>query len=174
MLTAHVLAPSGAPLVASWLAALALFGGALGVVAWWQRRRWRAVCTTVAGAGLVASAALLVAQPSAPLRPGYGIALVDARLATSPVVLRVCGVFAATTTPPVPGPGRLLLVTVDGRQAAEVRSSTVVLSLPAGSHHLTAQLLTSDHRAFVPPVTTDLTVTVTGPGPLSPEPQCPR
>jgi len=174
VLLAHVVAPGGPPLYASWLASLALFGGAFAAFVWWREPSRRAPSVAVSGVGLVASAALLVVQPSAPLRPGYDIQLADARqgAATSPVVLRVCGVDAVVSSAPVPGPGRLLLVSVDGRQVAEARASTVTVPMSAGAHQVAAQLITSDHRAFVPPITASTTVTVSGPGPIQPPPAC--
>ena len=169
---AHVVAPPGTPLWAEWLAALALFGGALGAVVWWRDRPRRNACAAAGGAGLVATAALLVTQPSLPLRPAYGIALHDAPAATTPVLLQVCPAAldgAGTTASPLPalpGPGRLLLISVDGRQVAEVRSSPVVVAMGEGRHHVVAELLTADHRAFAPPVIAAATVVVTGSGPL--------
>jgi hypothetical protein len=171
---AHVVSPGGPPLYASWLASLALFGGAFAAFVWWREPSRRAAFVSVGGVGLVASGALLVVQPSAPLRPGYGIQLAGPRqgAATSPVVLRVCAVDAVVSPAPVPGPGRLLLVSVDGRQVAEVRASTVTVSMSAGEHRVAAQLITSDHRAFVPPITASTTVTVGGPGPIQTPPTC--
>ena len=64
------------------------------------------------------------------------------------------------------------LRSVDGRQVAEVRSSTVVVPMSTGAHHVVAELITADHRAFVPPITADTTLTVTGAGPIGPTPPC--
>lgn len=172
MVLAHVVAPGGPPLVASWLASLVLFGAAFGTVVWWRQRRRRTVLLGISALGLLASAALLVLQPSAPLRPGFDIMLVGARPASSPVVLRVCGVGAVVSPAAVPGQGRLLLLSVDGHQVAEVRSSTVAVPMSAGTHHVVAQLITSGHRAFTPPITTAATVIVSGPGPLPATPHC--
>ena len=169
---AHILGPGGAPSWAEWLAALALFGGALGAAIWWRQPTRRHGLLAVSGAGLVATAALLVTQPSLPLSPGYGIQLADARQATSPVVLQVCGARDTASPAPIPGQGRLLLITVDGRQVAETRTSTVTVQMATGTHEVVAQLITSDHRAFVPPVTTTATLTVTGPGPIAATPGC--
>ena len=174
MIVAHIVTPGGPPLYASWLASLALFGGALGSLVWWRQVRRRSVLVAISGAGLIATAVLLVVQPSAPVRPGYGIALVGARAATSPVVVRACGIDAVVSSAPVPGPDRLLLISVDGRQRAEIHGGTVALPLPAGDHRVVAELITADHRAFVPPITASMDVTVTGPGPLPAASTCTR
>jgi hypothetical protein len=165
---AHIVAPSDIPVWATWLASLAMFGGALGAVVWWRERPRRIACTALGGAGLAASAALLLLQPSVVQGPGYGIRLVSAQPSTSPVLLRICGGGGA----PVPGPGRLVLVSVDGRQAAEVRTDTVVLPIAHGTHTVAAELLTSNHRAFTPPVTARTTVNVNAAGPLPTPPAC--
>jgi hypothetical protein len=172
VIVAHIVTPGGPPLFASWLASLALFGGALGALVWSRPSRRRPALLAISGAGLVASAVLLVVQPSVPLRPGYDIRLIDAPQPSSPVMLRVCGVDAVISAAPVPGPGRLLLVSVDGHQAAEVRANTVTLPMRTGEHRVVAELITSDHRAFVPPITASTTVTVTRPGPIQAAPTC--
>lgn len=166
MVVAHVVAPSDIPAWSSWLASLAMFGGALGAVVWWRDRRRRVLCTMLGGIGLAASAMLLLLQPSVVQPPADGIRLVSPQPATTPVVLRICG------GGPVPGQGRLVLVSVDGRQVAELRSDTVVVPIPAGMHTVLAQLLTSGHRAFTPPVTAQTTISVSGPGPLPSPPGC--
>jgi len=172
VIVAHVVAPGGAPLYATWLAAAALFGGGVGAVVLWRQPPRRGLMLTISAAGFAATATLLIAPQPAPLRPGYSIRLVKPGATTSPVVLRVCEVNAVVSPAPVPGAGRLVLVSVDGHQVAEVRSNTVAVPMPAGAHHVVAELITADHRAFVPPITADMTLTVTGPGPIGPAPTC--
>jgi hypothetical protein len=53
-----------------------------------------------------------------------------------------------------------------------VHASTVTVPMSAGPHQVAAQLITSDHRAFVPPIIASRRVTVTGPGPIAPPPTC--
>jgi hypothetical protein len=168
---AHIVGPGRLPWYAAWLASLAMFGGVLLALVWWRLRTRRRVGLGLMAAGLLANAVVLALQPSVPIAPGYGITLAGARQTTSPVLLRVCAT-AGATAPALPGNGRLLLVLVDGRQVAELHSDTVALPMSTGRHRVSAQLLTSDHRAFAPAVTTAATVTVTGSGALPATPSC--
>lgn len=161
---AHIVGGGNVPAFAAWLASLTMFAGVVVVAVWWRVRLRRWIGYALTAAGFLANVGMAVAQPSVPLPPGYGIHLADAGETTSPVLVHVCGVGSGATPAPVPGSGRLLLVFVDGRQVAELRSDTVAVPLAIGRHRITAQLITTDHRAFVPPVSSDATVTVTGPG----------
>jgi hypothetical protein len=165
---AHILAPGNVPGVVPWITAIALYGGLLGIVMSWRSHRRRAIFAALAVAGLVSTAVVYITQPSLPPQPGYGITLdgLDGRTTSSPVAVRVCA------TAPVPGPGRLLLVRVDGAQAAETRDSTVVLLMSTGRHRIDAELITADHRAFQPPVAATAMVVVSGSGPLTAAPPC--
>jgi len=170
---AHIVGGGNVPAYAPWLASLAMFAGVVVVAVWWRVLPRRRFGYALAAAGLLASAVMAVAQPSVPIAPGYGIQVVDAGATTSPVLVHVCGAGSGATAPPVPGNGRLLLVFVDGRQVAELRSDIVAVPLASGRHRITAQLITADHRAFVPPVTSDATVIVTGPGAIPVASRCP-
>jgi hypothetical protein len=116
--------------------------------------------------GLVATVvvyAMLPAAPPAPRGLSLSIAAPAAGMTvTSPLVVRVC---ATGTT--VPGAGRLVAISVDGRQVAEVNADSAVVNVDTGEHSLRAELVTSAHREFAPPVLTDETITVSGAGPLS-------
>lgn len=171
-MVAHIVAPGGMPWFASWLASLAMFGGVLAAAVWWRHRVRRRAGLGVMSAGLLATVAVLAQQPSVPIAPGYGITVVAAPAATSPMLVRVCGVGVGATPHTIPGSGRLLRVLVDGRQAAELRTDTVALVMGTGRHHISAELITADHRAFAPPVTADRMVTVSGTGPIPAAPAC--
>lgn len=152
-----------------WVTSAALFGGAVAAApaSGAVRRAW----LTAAGAGLAATVvadALLPAAPSAPVGVSLRIAAPAAgTTVTSPVAVRVCDRGAA-----VPGAGRLLSISLDGRQIAEVGSDSAVVNAAAGSHTLRAEVVTSDHREYAPPVLTDELVTVSGPGTLGAVPEC--
>jgi hypothetical protein len=165
---AHILAPGNVPDVVPWITAIALYGGLLGVVLSWRHRRRRAGFAALAAMGMVSTALVYITQPSLPPQPGYAITIrgLDGRTTSSPVAVRVCAAA------PVPGPGQLLLVRVDGAQAAETRDSTVVLLMSTGRHRIDAELITADHRAFQPPLTATATVVVSGSGPLTAPPPC--
>jgi hypothetical protein len=169
---AHIVGGGPVPAYAAWLAALTMFAGVVVVAVWWRVRLRRRIGGALAAVGLLANVGIAVAQPSVPIPPGYGIRLAAAAETTTPVLVRVCGLGSGATAPPVPGSGRLLLVFADGRQVAELRSDTVAVQLATGRHRLTAQLITSDHRAFVPAVTADATVTVTGSGAIPAPASC--
>lgn len=168
---AHIVAP-GFPWFASWLASVAMFAGVVVALVWWRLRTRRRIGIALAAAGVVGNAVLLGLQPSVPVSPGYGISVAAAEQAASPVPVRVCGVATDSSAAAVPGADRLLLLLVDGRQVAEVRSDVVAVPMSTGRHRITAELITADHRAFVPPVTAEAMVTVSGPGALSVAPPC--
>lgn len=152
-----------------WVTSAALFGGAVAaaLASGAVRRAW----LTVAGAGLAATVvvdALLPAAPSAPVGVSLRIAAPAAgTTVTSPVAVRVCRQRRrrAGSRPPAehqprrsPGCGSAL------RQRCRQRRG--------GSHTLRAEVVTSDHREYAPPVLTDETVTVSGPGTLGAVPEC--
>ena len=75
----------------SWVAALALFGGLVGVV-FATNRPQRLACVVLALAGLAGSIDDVIARSSRPARPDLVIRLVSPpRTPTDPVVIRVCG-----------------------------------------------------------------------------------
>jgi hypothetical protein len=165
---AHII--GGGPVWPLWLTGGVLFGGAVAAMA--VPQALRRVFLAVAGVGLVATVAVYVALPTAPPAPA-GLSLSIAAPAagatvTSPVVIRVC---AGSTT--LPGTGRLLNISVDGRQVAEVNAASAAVNVDTGTHTVRVELVTSTHRAFAPPVLTDENITVSGIGPLSPPPDCP-
>jgi hypothetical protein len=168
MTVAHVL--GGGPVWPLWMTGALLFGGAVAAMA--VPLRLRRVCLAVAGVGLLSTCvvyALLPSAPSAPRGLSVQIAAPPTTTAiTSPVLVKVCG-----STSAIPGPGRLLSISVDGRQVAEVGADTAVVSMSAGTHTLGAELVTSQHRAYAPPLLTVVTVTVSGIGPIGTAPDCP-
>jgi hypothetical protein len=161
----------GGPVWPLWLTGTVLFGGAVAAMA--VPQGLRRVFLAVAAVGLVATVAVYLALPTAPPAPA-GVSLsiaapVAGTTVTSPVVVRVC---AGSTA--LPGTGRLLNISVDGRQVAEVDAATAAINVGAGTHAVRVELVTATHRAFAPPVLTDETITVSGIGPLSEPPACPQ
>jgi hypothetical protein len=62
----------------------------------------------------------------------------------------------------VPGAGRLLDISVDGRLVAEVSRDTASITAASGEHTVRVELVTSAHREYAPPVVTDQTIAVSG------------
>jgi hypothetical protein len=164
---AHVV--GGGPVWPLWLTGTLLFGGAVAAMAVPQARR--RACLAIAAVGLVATIAVYLLLPSAPTAPpGLSLSIAaprDGAIVTSPVVMRVCaGSYS------VPGAGRLLSISVDGSQVAEVNTSAAAINVDSGEHIVRVELVTSAHREYAPPVLTDETLTVPGVGPLSQPPDC--
>lgn len=158
---AHVVA--GGPEGLLWPTSIAMFGGLVVAFGW---PRWRTPAAVIGAVGLAATVAIYATWPTAPLAPA-GLSLriasfTDGASVTSPLTVTAC-----TTQGPAPGPGRILSVAVDGSQVVEARSSSVSITVPSGSHAVSVQLLTIDHRAFAPPVEAQATVDVTGTAPLA-------
>jgi hypothetical protein len=154
---AHVV--GGGPVWTVWITGTLLFGGTVAAMA--APQRLRRLCLGVAGVGLVATVIAYAASPSAPVAPA-GVSLTIASPSAgatvgSPVVVRAC----ATGTQ-VPGTGRLLSISVDGRQLAEVSGDTAAVNVGDGEHTLRVELVTLDHREYAPPLLTEETVTVAG------------
>lgn len=154
-----------------WLTGALLFGGAVGAM-FVRRPTLHRACVTSAIVGLAATIAVYVLLPAVPTAPpGLSLSIAaphDGTTVTSPVVVRAC---AGANR--VPGAGRLLSISVDGRQVAELQTDTAAINLSAGEHRLRVELVTSAHQAYAPPVLTDESITVAGVGPLSPAPDCP-
>lgn len=168
-MVAHLL--GGGPVWPLWVTGTLLFGGAVASMA--VPLRLRHACFGVSGVGLVATIVVYCYCP--PLRRHRPVcrcaspAPPDGATVTSPVVVRVC---AGANS--VPGAGRLLSISVDGHQVAEVNVGTAAINVARGEHSLRAELVTSAHREFPPPVLTDETITVSGIGPLPQLPGCQR
>jgi hypothetical protein len=162
---------SGGPAWALWLTGTLLFGGGVAVMAVQPSRR--RVFMAVAAAGLVSTVAVYALLPVAPSAP-RGLTLTIAAppagaTVTTPIAVRVCAGAGD-----VPGPGRLLSISVDGRQVAELTSSMAAIDTAGGEHTLRAELVTTAHRQYAPPVLDDQTFRVSGSGPLTQPPDCPR
>jgi hypothetical protein len=164
---AHIL--GGGPVWPLWITGSVLFGG--GVAAMAASGRLRRACLAASGVGLVATVAVYAAIPAAPPAPaGVSLRIVsppaDATV-TSPLAVRVCATGSA-----VPGSGRLLSISVDGRQVAEVGVDAAVVTVARGEHTLRVELVTTAHREYAPPLLTEETVSVGGVGVLTTPPGC--
>ncbi len=174
---AHIVVPGGLPAVAAWVIAAILVGGLLGALYTHGRLRLLAISVAAAAAVVSVLAAVGVLLPGAPSSQGLSIALLTqpgAPDVTAPVSLRVCGWDAGGAAVAMPGGGRLVAVSVDGRLQAESTQPDVSLILATGAHDLSAEILTSDHRELSPPLVTTLHVRVSGPGPISGAAACHR
>jgi uncharacterized protein YcgI (DUF1989 family) len=153
-----------------WITGALLFGGAVATLA--VPPALRRACLAVSGVGLVATVAVYTLLPSAPSAPrGLSVSIAApaaGATVSSPVVVKVCGGSGSN----IPGTGRLLSVSIDGRQVAEVNADTAAVTVAAGAHTLRVELVTSDHRAYAPPVSTDQEITVAGVGPPAEAPRC--
>jgi hypothetical protein len=164
---AHIL--GGGPVWPLWITGTVLFGG--GVAAMAASGRLRRACLAASGVGLVATVAVYAAIPATPPAPaGVSLRIVSPpadAVVTSPLAVRVCATGSA-----VPGSGRLLSISVDGRQVAEVDVDAAVVTVARGEHTLRVELVTTSHREYAPPLLTDETVTVGGVGVLTAPPGC--
>jgi hypothetical protein len=154
---AHVI--GGGPTWVLWITASLLFGGGVAAMAVPRDRRWPWLTLAAVGlAGTVAAYAVFPAAPAAPLGVSLTIASPTAGATVGdPVVVRACAAGF-----PVPGAGRLLSISIDGRQVGEARTDVAAVTVADGQHTLRVELLTLDHREFAPPVLTEETVTVSG------------
>ncbi len=164
---AHIV--GGGPTWPLWLTGTLLFGGAVAAMA--VPQTLRRACLAVALVGLVSTVVVYALLPAAPGAPqGLAIRIVaptaDATV-TSPVLVEVCGGASS-----IPGAGRLLSISVDGRQVAEVDAGAAAVTLAPGTHTIRAELVTTNHIEFAPPVLTDETISVSGLGPLASPPGC--
>lgn len=159
----------GGPVWPLWVTGGLLCGGAVAAMAVPQTSR--RACLAVAAVGLVSTIVVYALLPSAPTAPQgltmHILAPQTSATVTSPVLVRVCG-----GTSNLPGAGRLLSISVDGHQVAEVNTDTAALSLAAGTYTLRVELVTTKHIEYAPPLLTDETITVTGVGPLASVPDC--
>lgn len=167
MTLAHIV--GGGPVWPLWITGTLLFGGAVAAMA--ASGRLRRTCLAASGVGLVATVAAYAAIPAAPTAPA-GLSLRIASPAagatvTSPLAVRICASGSA-----VPGRGRLLSVSVDGRQVAEVNADAAVVTIGTGEHTLRVELVTTTHHEYAPPVLTNETVSVGGTGTLTTPPEC--
>jgi hypothetical protein len=164
---AHIL--GGGPVWPLWITGTVLFGG--GVAAMAASGRLRRACLAASGVGLVATVAVYAAIPATPPAPaGVSLRIVSppaGAVVTSPLAVRVCATGSA-----VQGSGRLLSISVDGRQVAEVDVDAAVVTVARGEHTLRVELVTTSHREYAPPLLTDETVTVGGVGVLTTPPGC--
>jgi hypothetical protein len=159
---AHVSAPTRVPGFVPWLAAVVMWGGVVGALMI-RVRRWRALSGAAALCGLAGVLAISIFG-SAPARPTYSLVLASPLQPSvmSPVVVSACGRNADGSVTTVPGPGRYLTVFVDGRQAVETVQSAAQFAVPVGHHQLRVEVLTAGHQEYQPPLSVDLTITVTG------------
>jgi hypothetical protein len=164
---AHLLTGSPVPISVQWLAAAALFGGAVAAASL-RRRAWRITAGVVAACGLAGTVTAIVATAVQPGAPPYTIRIVapatGSRLA-SPVLLTVCGVQADGTTRPATDAAHYLVVFVDGHEVPTVDAWRFDETLAPGRHRIQVDLVTPSHHAFAPPAVATTTVTVTADAP---------
>jgi hypothetical protein len=159
------------PGLLSWAAAIALFGGILGVL--FGKRRVRRLCAAVAVLGLVGTVYDLYARSQRPARPDLVIRLINPPpTTTSPMLVRVCGRTREGAAESPTAGGRFLLVRVDGVQVGEIHGSTLVVPVGLGRHMLRVEITSQDHQEFQPALVVDRVIHVTGAG-SSPAPTCP-
>jgi hypothetical protein len=150
---AHLLTGSPIPLAVQWLAAAALFGGAVAVVSF-RTRAWRTAAAVVATCGLAATATSCVAAAVQPGAPPYTLRIAAPETGSSvssPVLLTVCGVRGDGTTQPATDTSHYLVVFVDGHEVPTVDAWRFGETLTPGKHTIRVELVTQSHHAFAPP-----------------------
>lgn len=154
---AHIV--GGGPTWPLWITSALLFGGLVGATS--RRATLRRPSLAVAAVGLVSTVVVYVTMPAAPSAPrGVSLRIVappPGAVVSVPVVVHVCDGGSA-----LPGGGRMLSYSVDGRQLLESRDALTALGLSPGRHRLRVELVTSDHREFAPPVLAQQDFTVSG------------
>lgn len=171
---AHIVSTSGLPGLVGWLVA-AVLAVAVAVAVLGRGRRLRATGLVVAVAAGGTTVVLWTYTTSTPTAPGYVLALSSPAAGsdvTSPVTVVVCGRTPDGAPAVVPGSGRLVSMSVDGRQVAERADDTVILEIPTGSHRIRVEVLTTDHRQFSPPLAIETSIVVVGVGPASNPRRC--
>jgi hypothetical protein len=174
MLPGHIVTTGGLPGLVGWLVAAVLAGSAA-VAVLGRSPRLRIAGLVAAIAAGSTTVALWILTPLAPSPPGYALRFgspVASAAVSSPVDVEVCGRMADGTSAAVPGPGRLVSMSVDGRQVAERAGGTLILEITPGSHRIRAEVLTADHRQFSPPLAIETSVVVVGLGVLTTPPPC--
>jgi hypothetical protein len=171
----HVL-PSASPLgIVQWFAAgLVVFGGLLLLLlrtSWLRWLGWTALAVGIAGSVAVEAGAV------APSPPAQSLSLaqpVGGAPVTSPLLVTVCGRLASGSRAHLPAAGDVLSVFLDGRQVLTTSGASGAVIASIGVHTVRAEILTSDHREFQPPLLTERQVVVSGTGPLPAAAACPR
>ncbi len=159
---AHLLTGSPVPIPVQWLAAAALFGGAVAVASL-RRRAWRITAGMVAACGLIGTVTSIVAAAVQPGAPPYTLRIaapVSGSRVSSPVLLTVCGVRGNGTTRPATDAAHYLVVFVDRHEVPTVDAWRFDETLTPGQHTIQVNLVTPAHHAFAPPAVATTTVTV--------------
>ena len=158
----------------SWVAAIALFGGIGGGIVG-RTPLVRRCCWTLAVLGLIGTIADTVIRSQPPTRPNLTVTLASPGRRSGPeAYVRVCGYTRQGHSSNPTANGRHLLVRVDGMQRAEVRTRSVALPVPYGSHVLSVEITSADHRAFQPPILIIRRVHVSPLGPEQKDVSCRR
>jgi hypothetical protein len=158
----HLLTGSPVPLGVQWLAAVALFGGAVAVVSL-RRRVWRVAAAVVALCGLAGTATSCFAAAVQPGAPPYMLRVAAPKTGStvsSPVLLTVCGVRRDGSTRPATDATHYLVVFIDGQEVPTVDAWRFAETLTPGRHTIQVDLVTPSHHAFAPPAVATTTVTV--------------
>ena len=172
---AHIIPTSAAAilLLFGWGAAgLGVLTGIVLMITELNRRRLGAVL--LAGSALIAVLVGFVTRWP-PTRPLYTISLAQPRAGdatTSPVVILVCGRLAGGAGTVIPGADRVVSVSLDGKQTEVAHSPLLALQASAGRHRLRVEILSGDHREFVPPLTADAAIEVSGEAPPALSARC--
>ena len=173
---AHIVQGAPLPIALGWAAAgLIAIGGACifrGRGTSMEAMGWAAFALGFCGAGAVVAVTAVLPTSA---RIGISLAAPASGPLSSPVNVTVCGRVTATgSSAAAPDGNDVLVVLIDGREAAIEKTSAFALVVPTGRHHLRVELLTVDHHVFSPEVTADATVSVVGVQPLRSSPACPQ
>lgn len=171
---AHVVTGSPVPVAVQWLAAAALFGGALAALTL-PSRGLRRLAIVISVCGFVGTVTTWVVAAVQPGRPPYSLRIVapapGERVAPL-VTITVCGVRGDGTMTPATDPQHFLVVFIDGKEVPTVDVWHVRESLPLGAHQIRVQLVTPTHHAFNPPASASVTVQVASDAPMSQPAAC--
>lgn len=163
-MTAHVLSvPVGAGLL-TWVSYTVMAIAIIGAV-FARERRVRRALGGIATCAVVASALLVALATPPAVSSGNHLVFLQPQkggLATAPVIVHLAELTPTGRTVDLLRSDQRMVVFVDGTEAAEGALPAFAIRMRPGLHHVRAELTTSDHRAYTPPVQADMDVDVGG------------
>jgi hypothetical protein len=159
-LLAHILPNSDVPDAAQWTAIVLAAAGGIGIL----RRRNR-ILDGISWLGFSIGATAIVVMVTiglfAPQAPGYALSVAVNPQAASPVPITVCARYPSGTGTKTPDRDHVLTVLVDGVQNGYHATNQFSVGMSTGVHTVRIELLSKDHREFVPVVGATARVDVT-------------
>jgi hypothetical protein len=160
-LLAHILPNNDIPDPWQWTAIVLAAVGGIGIL----RRRNRILdgaSWVLFSAGAAAIVVMVTVGLFSPQAPGYALTVAVNPQAASPVPITVCAQYPSGTATKTPDRDHVLTVLVDGVQTSYQATNQFAVSMTTGIHTVRVELLSKDHREFIPTVGGSAQVDVTG------------